>query len=142
MMLSKYVDDINMIIEMLGLGVYWNSKTNSLECSQEKEDQDKLSKESGESRTAKEILKLANYTGKELGLKFTKDTPEDHKNKKVPMLDLQVWVEKHMVETLTGEVKEINILLHEYYEKEVTSKLVMMATSAMPWRQKITTLKK
>ena len=48
------------------------------------------------------------------------------------MLDIQVWVEN-------GEDGKQR-LLHEYYEKPVTSDLVVMAQFALPTRTKMTVL--
>lgn len=56
------------------------------------------------------------------------------------MLDVKVWVERHEIENLRGERTSRQILLHEFYEKPIVSKLVMMNPSAMPQKQKVTTL--
>ena len=54
----------------------------------------------------------------------TVDCPEKHEDKKVPILDLKVWME----EVKEGEMK----ILHEFYHKDIASKAVINARSAMP----------
>ena len=51
---------------------------------------------------------------------------------RVPMLDLEVWVEK--------DIEGNQQLLYSYYEKPITSSLVIMAKSALIMRMKMTVL--
>ena len=61
-------------------------------------------------------------------LKLTVDYQENNKTNKVPMLDVEVWVEDN------------NNLKYQFYEKEVSSKRVIGAKSAMAQSSKISTL--
>ena len=45
----------------------------------------------------------------------------------MPILDPKVWIEKHETHT---------VIMHEFYSKEVTSKNVINAKSAIPWSTK------
>ena len=63
--------------------------------------------------------------------KVTVDLPERHKEKKVPMLDLCVWLDDQ------GDVK---IIRHGFYEKPTTSPLVFHGRGACSTKQKITIL--
>ena len=49
----------------------------------------------------------------------------------MPILDLKVWIEKHEAHT---------VIMHEFYSKEVASKNVINAKSAIPWSTKRTVL--
>ena len=44
------------------------------------------------------------------------DFPSNHENRKIPILDLKVWIEKHETHT---------VIMHEFYPKEVASKSVI-----------------
>ena len=130
-MFSKYVDDVNLVLECLGLGVRWNASKRDMTWSQTWEDEDLEENLSDERRTAREILIMADDMSEEVALRFTGEIQEDQEENKVPMLDVKVWLEEH-----NGK----QILLHSYYEKKATSRFVMMNSSAMPQQQKITTL--
>ena len=65
------------------------------------------------------------------GLKLTLDLPEFHPTGKVPMLDIQVWIEK---------VEDYCVIRHSFYQKPSTSPLVFQAGGAHSWRSKIITL--
>ena len=61
-------------------------------------------------------------------MEFTVDTEDDHENRRIPMLDICTWREgKHKVK-------------HAFYEKDVSSKLVVMSKSATPQGNKISSL--
>ena len=53
----------------------------------------------------------------------TADYPSKHQDKKVPILDLKVWLEDH-----EGNKK----IVHEFYHKDLASKAVVNSRSAMP----------
>ena len=61
----------------------------------------------------------------------TIDYPEKHEDKKMPTLDLKVWME----DVKEGERK----IIHEFYHKSIASKAVVNARSAMP-RQTMRTI--
>ena len=59
------------------------------------------------------------------------DIPSKHEDKKLPVLDTKVWVEK------TGDKEEIR---HELYEKPMVSRLVTMEQSSLPTKVKMQVL--
>ena len=50
------------------------------------------------------------------------DYPSNHKDRKMPILDLKVWVQ---------EIDGSHRIVHEFYSKDVLSKAVMFAKSAL-----------
>ena len=74
-------------------------------------DQDMEKGEPGERRMMTEVQKMANSIQEDIQL--TVDIPTDHPDKKLPVLDLRMWVEDRK-----GEKGEIfQEVLHQYYEK-------------------------
>ena len=59
------------------------------------------------------------------------DCPSKHSDKSMPLLDIKVWVEKN------GDRRKI---MHEHYAKDVSSKMVINAKSALPMNTKRTVL--
>ena len=59
------------------------------------------------------------------------DCPSNHADNKLPILDLKVWLEK-----IDGK----RIVVHEFYQKEVSSKATIHARSTLPWKTKHTIL--
>ena len=68
-------------------------------------------------------------------IKLTKETPSEHEDKKLPVLDLKTWVEKVEIE---GEEK--HQILHEFYMKEVSSRAVIHRNAALSMKNKRTIL--
>ena len=65
-------------------------------------------------------------------LEFTVDIPERNPSGKVPMLDIQVWVQH-------GE-GGADVLAWTFFEKPTASCQVLRASTAYPWRSKLVTL--
>ena len=59
------------------------------------------------------------------------DCPSIDDDRKLPILDLKVWV---------AVINGCNRMVHELYSKEISSKAVIHAKSALPWQQKGTLL--
>ena len=81
-----------------------------------------------------EILKMANSLERDIQL--TVDVPSDHSDKKLPVLDLKMWVEDRVGEG--GE--EYLEVRHEFYEKEMVAPSLISRDSALPTKVKVTTL--
>ena len=64
-------------------------------------------------------------------IRMTIDYPSKYRDRKVPMLDLKLWIE--MVD---GVVR----ILHEHYEKGMATKMLIHAESAIPLKVKRTVL--
>ena len=76
------------------------------------------------------IQEMANFLVD--GIKFTVDIPERYVDKKVPMLDLAVWLEKK-----EGGGRKVR---HTFYQKPTTSPLVFHSRGACSIKQKIVIL--
>ena len=64
-------------------------------------------------------------------IRLTIDSPSKHADGKVPMLDVKMWIAE-----VNGEKK----IMYEHYEKEMTTKAVIHAKSAIPIQIKRTVL--
>ena len=101
-----------------------------------KEDDDEGKIKLGEEESSEETDVHAMRLLKELGddihssIKLEYECPSMHTDKKLPVLDVKIWIE-------TGES---NKLLHEYYQKTVASRMVIHARSSLPWSTKRTVL--
>ena len=70
-------------------------------------------------------------------IQVTTEYPSKNVNRKMPILDLNVWMETQFDQV----IHEVSVnILHEYYSKEVSSKAVIDARSAVPWKMKRTVL--
>ena len=78
-----------------------------------------------DTRTAKEIAKMGSSISQMISL--TWDCPSNNVNKKMALLDTEVWVEENKV-------------WYEHYRKPMANPLLMMEMSAMPAKVKRTTL--
>ena len=77
-------------------------------------------------RTMKIVMAVGNSIHESTQLEY--DCPSLHDDKKMPILDLKVWV------------SESNMITHEFYAKEVSSKSVIHFNSALPDNVKRTVL--
>ena len=68
-------------------------------------------------------------------IEVTFDCPSQHDDQKMPVLDLKVWTS--LIAFQENREPEMKIL-HEHYHKEVASKSVVNARSALPWKTKRT----
>ena len=113
LMYSKYVDDINIIIRALGLGVKWDGR--KMTWTQEAEDQDRLEALPDDERTMTEIAKISNIILPYLNL--VPDYCSNHQTNQLPVLDIRIWQEVREGKT--------NVR-YGYYEKPCSSDKVMM----------------
>ena len=100
-LLKRYVDDINLGIEAIMDFV-----------------EGEPSQRTAELRLA-EVLKTVADSIVPGMIVMEIDIPTNHENQRLPILDLEVWVEN-------------NIILHSFYKKKVSTKCVVMARSALP----------
>ena len=76
------------------------------------------------------------------------DCPSLHDDQKLPLLDIKVWIEKEQPgreneESCNGGEggkRGQSRIMHEYYYKEVATRAVVDARSAMPWKDKRTVI--
>ena len=124
-MYKRYVDDINMVISATQPGMRYKNKKLYLSRNAICEDQGI----GADKRTMLLIQDIGNDIHPSIQLEV--DFPSNHEDGKMPILDLKVWIEKHEAHAM---------IMHEFYSKEVSSKNVINAKSAIPWSTKRTVL--
>ena len=125
----KYVDDVNIVVDMLDTTVQWDGD-NLVDSSRHttrlsynhKDSSNRSSRMDREIHTMNLVRQAANSI--HCWLKFTADLPGDHETNMVPMLDMQVWVDR---------TQEVDVLSWIFYEKSTASVRVLKATSAYTW---------
>ena len=100
LMYKRYVDDINIVLK------------------------------TSEDEREKDIMEKVKSIGDKIhrSIQLEADYPDRYEDKKVPILDLKVWVDNN------------NKVVHEYYSKPVASKAVVNSESAMPLKDRRTVL--
>ena len=121
----RYVDDINIVIEVPRKGARY--KSGRLVYSQEDIDSDEDIED--DKRAMLLFQKVGNSIHKSIQVEI--EVPSHHADKKMPILDLKVWIERR---------DEIYLVLHEFYMKEVSTKSLVQAQSALAWSVKRTVL--
>jgi hypothetical protein len=111
-----YVDDMNIIFHPLPPGTRWCQQQKKMIIREDKTDED--SQCQIDERSMREMKKMANSICPIIQME--EDYPSKNADKKLPILDLKVWV------------NDENIILYEFYRKSMSSRLVMMQRSAMP----------
>ena len=112
---KRYVDDINFIINK-------QKQIRENRSKQEEEEEDK--------EIMEKIRQIGNKIHKSIEIEV--DTPAQHKDKKMPILDLKMW--KEIREDIDG--RKYSKIIHEFYHKEIASKEVTNANSAMSMSSK------
>ena len=82
-----------------------------------------------EKETANKVKELGDTIDESIVVET--DCPSNHADNKLPLLDLKVWLEKK-----DGK----RVVIHEFYQKEVSSKTTTHARSTLPWKTKHTIL--
>ena len=54
----------------------------------------------------------------------------------MPILDLKVWIDRKNV-IMNGKDCTVNVVLHEFYAKEVSSKMMLSSRSALPMKVRV-----
>ena len=125
LMYKRYVDDINIVIPPVEPGTRYTD--GRLEIVHEELIIDE-GKEPDE-LTMNIIKQIGNNIHPSIQLEI--EYPSKHPEKKMPILDLAVWIQ----ETDKGDK-----VMHEYYIKPMATRTVINARSAMSWRVKRTVL--
>ena len=121
---ERFKDDITLIVECLEKGSKYENGVIVLDTEKKKIDEEKID----EHVTMEVIVEIAQSI--DGMIKFTYDIPDNHKNKKLPVLDVTVNVNK----------KEENRVDFEFFEKPTRNKKVILENSALPANQKRTIL--
>jgi len=122
---GRYVDDINTLTKKVQRGTrFINDELITTENGRVED----ISKDDDEitMTTFKDIAESVHNS-----IKLKVDYPSNYNDSKIPILDLKVWVE----ETCNGAR-----VMYEHYEKDISSKQVIHAKSAVPTKTKITIL--
>ena len=124
-----YVDDSLFAGKILMEGLVYNKTTDRLEInSQQKEKDINIP---GDERMVTLLKDIANVLDSDI--QMTGDCPSANPNKKMPLLDCQVWMEQ-------SERFPAGQILFSHYRKPMASKLTIQRESALPFSQKITIL--
>ena len=122
-MYSRYIDDTANGAEALSPGTRWSEEEGRMILHPHLMEED-LALPS-DARTAREVAKMGSSISPMISL--TWDCPSNNENKKMALLDTEVWVEGNKV-------------WYEHYRKPMANPLLMMEMSAMPAKVKRTTM--
>ena len=111
----RYVDDINIVVKNV-------SRSTGSESLRPRDEANMLI-----------VQEVAN--GIHPSIQVTIDYPSGHSDLKMPILDLKVWP-SHELDGVTRETSVM--IMHEHYHKEVASRAVVNARSALPQKVKRT----
>ena len=109
---KRFVDDITVFMAGINIGWYYCMTEDKMKYDRQNEFTDM----STETRTMTIIGMIADTIDKEI--KVTTDSPSCNENGRVPILDIEVWVEQNRIN-------------HCFYRKPIASKYVIMNRSAM-----------
>ena len=126
MMHKSYVDDINVALTPIGEG-YQYIEGEIRATQQDNHEVTEIIED--DERTMKILQEVGNSIHP--SIQITIDYPSNYDDKKMPSLDMKIWVE----ETDTG-----NIIMHEHYSKPMATTALLNERSALPWSMKRTVL--
>ena len=132
-MYKRYVDDINVVVGRVEPGTRFINGTLTVNDDARIQDKDRS--------TDEQCMALLKEIGNDIhkSIQIEVDYPSKHTDGKLPILDLKVWVEKKKI-VRDGVDCYVHCVLHEFYSKEVSSKMVLSSRSALPWSLKRTVL--
>ena len=122
---ERYVDDINIGVEATELGSRFDDGTMNVNQDTKEEDKDIEEDE----RTMKVLKQIGDNIHPSIQLEI--DYPSNNEDGKLKILDLKVWIEK---------IEGKRMIVYEHYNKEVSTKAVINAKSAMSNNNKRTIL--
>ena len=85
--------------------------------------------------TMTQVQQMGNGVHRSIELTF--DCPSRNADRKMPILDLKVWLAS-VFDRVSHDTSVF--IMHEYYHKDVASRAVIHARSAVPWKDKRTIL--
>ena len=119
-MYERFIDDSNLVSEVVEAGWRFSKETGRLTFKEDQVPHDKTMKD--DKRTALVVKDVANSVHPMIQME--EDFPSNHDGGKIPILDLECWME------------EDDQIRFQHYEKPMASKLVLAASSALPAKQK------
>ena len=122
---TRYVDDINVALPPVANGSRYINNNIVVTPAGIAEDENRCSDEI--------TMRLLQCVGNSIhsSIQLEIDYPSHHADKKMPTLDVKIWVEK---------INNQSRVLYEHYAKPMSTKAVIYARSAMDWRTKRTVL--
>ena len=126
LMHKSYVDDINVALTPIEAGYQLTEGEIRAAHEENFEEEGTIG---DDERTMKVVQEVGN--GIHPSIQVTIDYPSNYEEKKMPTLDLKIWVE----ETETG-----CRIMHEYYSKPMATTALLNERSALPWSTKRTVL--
>ena len=131
---KRYVDDINVIM---------NTPSSGLRFVDGRVIQDEWVAELEKDVEAdRRCMLLVQSIGNSIhsSIELEVDYPSQHGDRKLPILDLKVWLEKKNREVEGAQGQPVSVVLHEFFYKDLSSRSVINARSALPWNCKRTIL--
>ena len=128
-MYKRYVDDINVIVGAVEPGA--KIAGGMLTIDEESKAQDS---HRNKDEMCMELLKEVG-NGIHKSIQIEVDYPSRHEDNLMPILDLKVWIDRKNV-IMNGKDCTVNVVLHEFYAKEVSSKMMLSSRSALPMKVK------
>ena len=122
---ERYVDDTNLSAKQTELGARYDG-TNIVVTEETRIQDEGVMKDE---RTMKFLQSVANSIHP--SIRMTIDYPTKYEEGKVPMLNVKMWI---------GEFGGRLQIMYEHYEKEMATKAVLHASSAIPFKMKRTVL--
>ena len=130
---QRYVDDIKIAAKATVPGLRYVEGKIIMDTTKVVEDK----KRAPDERTMELIRQVGDDNHPLIKLKV--DYPLKHPDKNLPILDLKVWVEQRERET-QGSNQMVSVIVYEFYAKEIASKALINARSAMSVSVKRTVL--
>ena len=122
---ERYVDDTNLVVKKTEVGARYDGEKITI-TAETKQDDEGIP---DDKRTMILLQSVASHIHP--SIKLTIDYPSNHEDNKVPMLDLKLWIQ---------EFQDGIKIMYEHYEKDIVSKAVLNAKSAMSTGTKRTIL--
>ena len=117
-MYKRYVDDMDVIMNTPRAGLRFVES----ECKVVQDEN--IAELERDVEVDKRCMLLVQLVGNSIhpSIELEVDYPSQHGDGKLPILDLKVWVEKRRRETGSGQEHDFNVVLHEFYSKDIVSK--------------------
>ena len=129
MVLGKwFVDDFSALSTRIEAGWRYKQDLSRMEWTQQAWNEDQNKK--ADCITASVMSTIMSSIDEDI--KFTWDAPGNNRNEKMPVLDLQIWLER--------DEKGVNKVRFSYYEKPMASAVVINKRSALSWQTKKSSL--
>ena len=122
---ERYIDDTNTATKQTEKGARYDGRNVVITDETRNEDEGMADDE----RTMIFLQSVANSI--HASIRMTIDYPSRYGDGKVPMLNVRMWIE---------EIEGSRFILYEHYEKEMATKAVIHASSAVPYKMKRTVL--